>query len=141
MAGRADPVAEERIAAARAVGQSILAIRSTREAGTPEIAQWVFRPRVATIIAFVAEQMGLRKVDIVGLRRTRSLVRARAAITWIARTVAGRSWKEIGRMMGGRHHTTIMNHMQVAERLCERDPAFRLVTRRATRHFQERTSA
>jgi chromosomal replication initiation ATPase DnaA len=85
---------------------------------------------VADIIQATAFQMGLRPADLIGAGRAARFVRARFAVAWVAQTVCGHSLKRIGRALGGRDHTTIINAVARAEQLLLVDPAFRLLTQR-----------
>ncbi len=91
--------------------------------------------RVADIIDRVAFETGLRPIDIVGRRRRKALVRGRAAVSWIAREATLRSLPQIGRAMGGRDHSTIINQLRRAEDLRAADPAFRRLTERLAAEF------
>jgi chromosomal replication initiator protein len=56
--------------------------------------------------------------------RQHHVTEARQALTWVLRQ---RDWSyyRIGELLGGRNHTTIIYHMEVAERLYRDDPGFR----------------
>lgn len=61
---------------------------------------------------------GVKKVHIMSNRRGRHLVFARQAIMYWAYRLTDRSLPEIGRLMGGRDHTTVLHgyHAYVAKR-------------------------
>lgn len=65
--------------------------------------------RAAEIIVAVASDYGLGKGDLVGRSRRFPVVRARQEAMWRLRTLRGLSLAQIGRMLGGRDHTTILH--------------------------------
>ena len=85
---------------------------------------------VSAVIGWVSFEMGLPVVAITGISREARLVRARAAIAWLASVGLGRSLPRIGALLGNRHHTTILSLLRKAEGLRGRDPAFALLTTR-----------
>jgi chromosomal replication initiation ATPase DnaA len=92
--------------------------------------------RVGEIVVRVGYEMGLSPAEIGGRSQGRGLTRARAAVAWLA-VKAGRSLTEIGRVLGDREHTTMLHHRRVAEKLRAQDPAFRALTDRLQREFEE----
>ena len=62
--------------------------------------------------------------DILKGGRAKDLVLARIVTSYLFVTVGGLSLTEIGRIMGGRHHTTIMHHLTRADSLMARDVEF-----------------
>lgn len=64
--------------------------------------------KFSELIASVAFDYGLSPHDITGASRSRSHVSARADVAWHLRFF-GHSYPEIGRLLGGRDHTTAMN--------------------------------
>ena len=104
----------------------------TRKLGAPirvlapvqEIAHKDLLPDIRRVICDVFSQ----PVDeVCGPRRYGNLVEVRAAITlFIVRTYGVRvTLKEIGQLLGGRDHSTIVNIRQVAEDLQETDEDFK----------------
>lgn len=63
---------------------------------------------VRKIIAAVASYYGVTRNDLVSQRRTYPIVRYRQVACWLAKNLTGTSFPHIGRMMGGRDHTTAM---------------------------------
>ena len=114
--GRASPIAIERIRAAL---------------DAPPASVVAPRPRVASIIARVAAEMGLRVSDIVGASPSSFYSRSRSAVSYLAR-LHGRTAAETGRAMGDRDHSTILYQLRRADDLIARDPAFRMVTNRVS---------
>lgn len=82
------------------------------------------------VLQRVAFEMGIHVSAIVGETRAARFVRARAAIAWLARALYGAPDARIGRVIGNRHHTTIIALIGRAEEWRAKDPAFRLLTDR-----------
>jgi chromosomal replication initiation ATPase DnaA len=93
--------------------------------------------RVRVILRAVCFHMGVAEADVTGRSRVRMLVRPRAAVCWLARTLTGYSLPQIGAVLGGRDHSTILNLLARAERLRGDDTAFRRVTDRLLKSFNE----
>lgn len=69
------------------------------------------------IIARTAEAFGLTYDDIVGERRTKDVVRARhAAIAAVREEWPAKTLPQLGRMFGGRDHTTILHALRRMQR-------------------------
>lgn len=64
---------------------------------------------VATIVECVSEVTGVPVADILSDRRAEELIRARHVAMWLARNRTGYSLPRIGRAIGGRDHTTVLN--------------------------------
>jgi chromosomal replication initiation ATPase DnaA len=56
------------------------------------------------------------------------MVRARFAVMWVARELFGFSTPVIGRSLGNRDHSTVLNGIKRAEELREDDDDFREIT-------------
>jgi len=67
--------------------------------------QRVWIPR---IIEECARHFGVSVLDIKSARRTRQVVKPRQVAMYFARTMTPRSLPDIGRLFGGRDHTTIL---------------------------------
>lgn len=60
------------------------------------------------------------KDDILSARRTRDIVWARQVTMYLTRELLNFSWLMIGRLMGGKHHTTVMHdHRAVNARMAD----------------------
>jgi len=69
------------------------------------------------IIKLVSEHYQIRVSEIKSKRRTRKLVQPRQLAMYLCRTVAGASLPEVGRVFGGKDHTTVLHSCrQVEER-------------------------
>lgn len=67
------------------------------------------RISVTMIVRIVCEFYRISLVDVVSQRRTASVVGPRHVAMYLARHLTLRSLPEIGRMMGGRDHTTVLH--------------------------------
>lgn len=67
------------------------------------------------ILRAVAAYYGLSQADIMGPRRWPRQARARQVMMAIMRQVLRMSYPEIGRAVGGRHHTTVMHSIRAVE--------------------------
>ncbi len=79
--------------------------------------------RLKHIVAVAARYFGVTQAAITSKSRRSSLVEARNVIVYLTRRTTDLSYAEIGRVLGGRDHTTIMHaDRRLAERLAV-DPA------------------
>jgi len=84
----------------------------------------------ATAFAAAEAVYGVTLPELLGQGRSRHLVKARALVAWTLRTLGEAvSYPIIGRMLGGRDPTTIMNLHQKAIRLRLTDTEFALACR------------
>ena len=101
---------------------------------TPELANEVLQqyikpePENTTperILAAVSERFGVRAESLVGKRRTQAIAMPRQVAMYLMRHLTEMSLVEIGRVFGGRDHSTVIHACrQVAERI-QADDAFR----------------
>ena len=73
-------------------------------------------PSVTRIKIAVAAEYGVSVIDLESDRRALAVARPRQAAMWLCRRLTGRSLPEIGRMFGGRDHTTVMHACKTVER-------------------------
>lgn len=66
-------------------------------------------PTVGKIVRTVAEHYGLSLADMCSIRRLKPICVPRQVAMYLARTHTPQSFPVIGRMLGGRDHTTIMH--------------------------------
>lgn len=78
---------------------------------------------VRDIVNFAALLSGLRAQDIRGPSRLATFVRVRWAVYLVARE-NGHAYTHIGRCIGNRDHTTIINGVEKAPRYAAADPLF-----------------
>lgn len=83
---------------------------------------------VTELIAKAAVMFRVTAAEITGPRRARVFLRPRLAV-YLAARVSGRTYQQIGRIVGGRDHSTIVAGCDSAEELFKRDPGFRAATR------------
>jgi chromosomal replication initiator protein len=74
------------------------------------------RPALREIIAVVARYTSVPQKQLRSGSRKQSTVFARAMVVYLARELAGTSYHEIGRALGGRDHTTIMHNYRNIDR-------------------------
>lgn len=88
-------------------------VEAAPELAVEEIAEPVERvPHKITykeIERWVCRVTGFKRLDIISERRSRELVLARQAIAYLAVVYTTLSMPQIGRLMGGRDHTTILH--------------------------------
>ncbi|MBT9291331.1 helix-turn-helix domain-containing protein [Prosthecodimorpha staleyi] len=90
---------------------------------------------VATIVECVSEVTGISVADILSHSTAREMVRARHVACWIAKNRTDYSLPRIGRWMGGRDHSTVLNAVARIDQALA-DPA-----ERETRVIVEATEA
>ncbi len=72
------------------------------------------RPEAETILAAVSGVFQVSASDLRGKKRQGSIAAARRVYVHLCRQLAGTSLAEIGRQLGGRSHTTILNILKTA---------------------------
>lgn len=84
------------------------------------------RRDVMPIALEVAERaFGASEAGVTGVSQMRRATAARSLLVWALHSLGtGQSYSQIGRLLGGRHHSTIINLHQKAINLRLRDPAF-----------------
>lgn len=76
----------------------------------------------------VCAVMRVDQGDVRGTSRVAQLVRARYLFAFVARARwPEMSYPRIGRMLGGRDHSTVLSGLRMFDRLMEREPALRLI--------------
>jgi chromosomal replication initiator protein len=60
----------------------------------------------------VAEQFGLRVVEIKAKNNSRAIVYPRQIAMYLAKHLTEASLPEIGRQFGGKHHTTVLHSVE-----------------------------
>jgi hypothetical protein len=81
---------------------------------------------VDTVIAVVAQRYGIKREVMCGPRRDRWVVHPRMLAMYTIRFATDLSYPEIGRLFGGRDHTTVMHAMKTVEAWLEEDPGLRM---------------
>ena len=89
----------------------------------------ITRPReiitVDAIIKQVASYYGVKPADIKSERRHKSVATPRAVAMYLARHHTKDSFPDLGRVFGGKHHTTVISAVQKIELRMKDDPGLR----------------
>lgn len=109
------------IANCQLIGEPIT-MESTREALSDLLAVQAKAVSVENIQKTVAEYYKIRLSDLLGKSRSRSFARPRQMAMAMAKDLTDRSLPEIGRVFGGRDHTTVMHACRKINDLKESDP-------------------
>jgi hypothetical protein len=83
------------------------------------------KPSVQSIQDAVCRHFGIPRGDFLSHRRTASVVLPRQIAMYLAKTLTLRSFPEIGRLFGGRDHTTILHAVRKIEGLVANDDKMR----------------
>lgn len=100
--------------------------------------RFIRQPQLREIIAAVARHFGLPQKQLKSQSRRQSIVTARAVAIYLARELAGASYEQIGRALGGRDHTTIIHNYRKIERERSHDPAVQEAIEELTRTIRTR---
>lgn len=76
---------------------------------------------IVNIQRAVCNQYRVTMADLKSARRTANVVLPRQIAMYLARTLTGRSLPHVGRMFGGRDHTTVLHAVRKIEKLRESD--------------------
>ncbi|MGB9235162.1 MAG: chromosomal replication initiator protein DnaA [Terriglobales bacterium] len=76
---------------------------------------------IESIQKAVAEQFGLRLVEIKAKNNSRSIVYPRQIAMYLAKHLTEASLPEIGRQFGGKHHTTVLHSVEKIEEVRKND--------------------
>jgi chromosomal replication initiator protein len=76
------------------------------------------------LIASVASAFDVTVADLSGRSRQRHIAEARQAAAWVLRRASPLSLEQIGRLLGGRDHTTIIHAVAQIEQRVAADPAY-----------------
>jgi chromosomal replication initiator protein len=79
------------------------------------------QPTPREIVALVARHYGVPQKLLKSNSRKQYIVRARATAVYLARELSGASYDQIGRLLGGRDHTTIMHNFRKVDRERQHD--------------------
>ena len=82
------------------------------------------RVTVEEIQKKVSEYFNIKLSDMVSIRRSRVVARPRQVAMYLSKTSTPKSLPEIGKLFGGRDHTTVIHAVKKVEQLCEIDIAF-----------------
>lgn len=79
------------------------------------------RVKIEDIQKLVAIRYNVTRDDILSERRSASIVAPRQIAMYLSRTLTFRSMPEIGRLFGGRDHTTVLHAVRKIDRLIRKD--------------------
>ena len=79
-----------------------------------------------TILDEVCSRFSISREEITSTRRSRDIAQPRQVAMYLCRKLTGMSTTQIGRLFGGRDHTTVMHSLDVVAGEYERDPAYRM---------------
>ena len=85
------------------------------------------RPKPEEIQRQTAKAFHISREDLLGRSRTKNIVRARQTAMFLVKNSLKKSLSDVGRLFGGRDHTTVINSLKKVEELKEKDPAFKKV--------------
>jgi chromosomal replication initiator protein len=94
---------------------------------SPELASSALNGRTGTARAFYPDDVlknicdfyGIRPTQVKGAKRDARIVRARQVCMYVFKTEGGLTYSEIGNLLGGRDHTTIMHGVEKINSLIE----------------------
>ena len=86
--------------------------------------------RVSDLITIASRITGLTPDQINGPQRFRPIVRVRQAVAYVAAEQGKHTYSHIGRVMGGRDHTTIIHAHRMVPEFMKTDADLRLLVER-----------
>lgn len=81
--------------------------------------------RVSEIQAAVCRHYKIPAIEMVSQRRAREVARPRQIAMLLSKQMTPQSLPAIGKLFGGRDHTTVIHAVRTVERLCLSDPELR----------------
>lgn len=109
-----------------------------------ELARQVLGPLVSErqvsvdeVITAVAAHFGLKVADLKGDRKTRDISHPRQVAMYMARRLTRSSFPEIGRIMGGKDHSTVVKGVKRVRQSAEEDPELAETLRAVERAIQD----
>ena len=75
----------------------------------------------------VAKTFSVSVEDLQGKSRTKNIVTARQTAMFLTKTLLRKSLNDVGRLFGGRDHTTVINSLKKVKKLQLEDPSFKRV--------------
>lgn len=94
-----------------------------------------YRPTVKRIMQVVAKHYGVNVSDIIGPRRTADLVFPRQLTMYLSRQMTLLSLPQIGSLVGGRDHTTVLHGCRQIERYRSKYPDLEFVIEKLKREM------
>jgi hypothetical protein len=108
---------------------NFLALRQKRRDWIDLTSKQALKPADSTIVLrIVVEHFGITKRDLISERRTAEIVKPRMIACWLMRNFTTMSLPTIGKKLGRRDHTTVLNAVRKINALRERDADFCTLT-------------
>lgn len=108
---------------------NFLSLRQRRRDWIDLTSKEALKPSDSTIVLrLVVDRFGISKRDIVSERRTAEVVRPRMIACWLMRNFTTMSLPTIGKKLGRRDHTTVLNAVRKINAMRERDADLRALT-------------
>jgi hypothetical protein len=82
------------------------------------------RQTIARVRKEVSLRYGITEEELCSAQRNAKIVLARHIAMYVAKKITGKSLPEIGRLFGGKDHTTILNAVRRIQHLVDTNPAF-----------------
>lgn len=92
------------------------------------------------VLDIVAEQTGVKRIDLLSHRRTVDIVRPRQLCFYLMKTCTTLSLPLIGRHMGGKDHTTVLHGIRRITSQIEADDELRALVESLTLRIQSETA-
>lgn len=89
------------------------------------------------IFTAIEKKYGVSKSTLTGPSRVKEVAQARHITMYIIKTVIEMSYPNIGKMFGGRNHTTVMNSIDVMEKKIASDSIFELEINNLIKEIRE----
>ncbi|MBI4062657.1 chromosomal replication initiator protein DnaA [Candidatus Gottesmanbacteria bacterium] len=86
---------------------TLLKIKPNQETGEPRVQTKRISPQ--ELLGMVADHFGVKITTLKGPKRDRPIARPRQVVMYLAKTELGMTLEDIGGLLGGRDHTTIMH--------------------------------
>jgi len=88
------------------------------------------------VLAFVAKEAGVSAADLIGPNRKKALTHIRFIAVWVIRQRCPHmSYPAVGRLLGGRDHTTIIHASKRAEEEMAKQPRLQQIAMDAIARF------
>lgn len=108
---------------------NFLSLRQKRRDWIDLTSKQALKPADSTIVLrIVVDHFGITKRDLISERRTAEIVKPRMIACWLMRNFTTMSLPTIGKKLGRRDHTTVLNAIRKIDALRERDADFCALT-------------
>ena len=131
-------IAENIVSNVRELESALNKIRVYRQLGhkevTLELAHQILRDLISKdekqeitpeiIMSVVAEHLGVSVADIKSKKRTKSIAQARQVVMYLCRVLTDKGLQDIGNVVGGKNHSTVINGIKQVEEKKKADAEF-----------------